>query len=90
MLLTVKELRFLIREACGDAHELNELFGKKQGFAPVLDDIMQSLLDTNKKIEKAHELAPSGAAKAIVAGLHSDLFNKVAEFRDYIKQLKAM
>lgn len=57
-------------------------------FDTALDAILQDLYDTNKKIETAHKLAPGGAAKAIVAGLHSDLFNKVAEFRDYIAQLK--
>jgi sugar (pentulose or hexulose) kinase len=87
MKTTVRELRRVIREEV----ELNEIFGLGgKDFSSTLDDILQDLSNTNKKVEKAHEMAPAGAAKAIVAGLHSDLFNKVAEFRKYIKQLKQM
>jgi hypothetical protein len=68
---------------------LNEMFGKHD-FASALSDIMQALQGAEKKIEKAHEMAPPGPAKAIVAGLHSDLFNKIAEFRDHIRQLQGM
>lgn len=57
-------------------------------FTTYLDKVLQDLHDTGKKLEKAHELAPGGTAKAIVAGLHSDLFNKAAEFRQYVNQLK--
>ena len=85
MKVKVKQLRKLISEQI----ELNELFGKSD-FSQVLDNILQDLQNTNKKVEKAHELAPQGPAKAIVAGLHSDLFNQVAEFRKYVEQLKAM
>lgn len=79
MKVTLGQLRILIREevAMGD-------------FGSVLDDVMHDLYATNKKIEKAHELAPMGPAKAIVAGLHSDLFNKVAEFRKHVEQLKQL
>lgn len=80
----------MIREEVECAVTLNELFGTELSFSKVLDSIMQDLTGTGKKIEKAHELAPAGQAKAIVAGLHSDLFNKAAEFRKYIEQLKNM
>ena len=40
-----------------------------------LDKALDDLHRAGKKIETAHEVAPAGAAKAIVAGLHSDLFN---------------
>ena len=86
---SIKELRQLIREEVEYSRALNELFGKPD-FGKMMDDIMQDLYDTTKKIEKAHQLAPAGAGKAIVAGLHSDLFNKVAEFREYVNKLKVM
>lgn len=86
MRTTVGQIRRLIREEAA----VNELFGKKADLSSVLDDVLQDLLDANKKVEKAHELAPQGPAKAIVAGLHSDLFNKASEFRKYVEQLKAL
>ena len=46
---------------------------------------MQSLLKT---VERAHQLAPQGTAKAIIAGIHSDLFNQAAEIRKYVERLK--
>lgn len=59
-------------------------------FGLVLDSVLQDLYSTNKKVEKAHELAPEGPAKVIVAGIYSDLFNKVAEIRKYAEQLKKL
>ena len=85
--IPLKDLRKLIREEAEYAEAINELFGKKPDFGAALKDILQDLANTNKKIEKAHELAPQGPAKAIVAGMHSDLFNKVAEFRTHIGEL---
>lgn len=90
MRVSVKELRKLIREEKEYANAINELFGNKPDFGKMLDSILQDLANTNKKVEQAHQAAPSGPAKAIVAGIHSDLFNKVAEFRKYIEQLKNM
>lgn len=51
-----------------------------------MDEVLYDLYDVNKKIEKAHRLAPQGTAKAIIAGMYSDLFNKIAEFRKYIEK----
>lgn len=90
MRATVGQIRRLIREEAQRQSTVNELFGKKADLGSVLDDVLQDLLDANKKVEKAHELAPQGPAKAIVAGLHSDLFNKASEFRKYVEQLKAL
>lgn len=89
MKVTLGQLRSLIREEVS----INELFGKPSSFAGVLDSIVNDLYGVTKKVEKAqkaHELAPGGAAKAIVTGLHSDLFNQVAEFRKYVERLKGM
>lgn len=92
MKTSVKELRRLIREEQEYTGALDELFGigEKADFGKMLDVIMQDLANTNKKLEKAHEVAPQGTAKAIVAGLHSDLFNKIAEFRKYVEQMKGL
>jgi hypothetical protein len=97
---TLGELRKLVREEREyvrtgvrppkDVAALNELFGSTPDFSKLLDGVMDDLNHAGKKVEKAHELAPAGNAKAIVAGLHSDLFNKVAEFRKYVEQLKGM
>lgn len=84
MKVTVRQLRSLIKEQL----QL-ELFGKND-FSGVLDAIVSDLYNVTKKVEKAHELAPQGPAKAIVTGLHSDLFNQVAEFRKYVEQLKGL
>jgi hypothetical protein len=56
----------------------------------LLDAILDGLQGTDRVIEKAHETAPSGAPKAILTGLHQDLFQTISEFRGYIKQLKSM
>ena len=85
MKTSVRQLRSLIREQL----QL-ELFGGKSDFSGILDGIVSDLYGVTKKIEKAHELAPQGTAKAIVTGLHSDLFNNVAEFRKYVEQLKGL
>jgi len=87
---TIGELRRLIREEREYAEALQELFGKKVDFGGKLDQIVQNLYNINKEVEEAHKLAPQGPAKAIVAGIHSDLFNKVAEIRKYVEQLKGM
>jgi len=81
MRVTVGQLRGIIREA---------VEAQQGDFSSVLDGVLQDLYNTNKKIEKAHELAPQGPAKAIIAGLHSDLFNQAAEFRKYVEQLKKL
>ena len=90
MRTTVKELRKLIREETEYSEAIAQLFSENADFGSILNDVLQDLFNTNKKIEKAHELAPQGPAKAIIAGLHSDLFNQAAEFRKYIDQLKKL
>ena len=89
MKISIRQLRVVIREEFAALDTLNELFGKKD-FASALDAVLQGLADTNKKVEHAHELAPQGPAKAIVAGLHSDLFNQIGEFRKYVEKLKSL
>lgn len=86
MKTTVGQLRRIIKEE----QDLREFFSKKETLANLLDQVLQDLQDTNRKIEKAHQIAPVGPARAIVAGLHSDLFNQTAEFRKYVAQLKTM
>ena len=90
MRVSVGDLKQLIREEREYAQALQELFGSRPNFESVLDAIMTDLQSLNKKIEKAHELAPAGAAKAIVTGIHSDIFNKSAEIRKYVEQLKGL
>jgi hypothetical protein len=92
MKTTVKQLRRLVREEREYTLALNELFGigEKPDFGKMLDIIMHDLYAINKKIEQAHKAAPDGTAKAIVAGLHSDLFNKIGEFRKYVVKLKSL
>ena len=87
MKTTIGELKRLIQEEREYAEALNELFGKKQDFGEMMKAIIQDLYNTNKKIEQAHQLAPAGAGKAVVAGMHSDLFNKIAEFRKHVEEL---
>jgi hypothetical protein len=89
MKVSIGQLRTVIREEYARTEVVNELFGKKD-FASALDAVLQGLADTNKKVEHAHELAPQGPAKAIVAGLHSDLFNQIGEFRKYVEKLKSL
>ena len=67
----------LIRELAGDV-------------GSALDEVIKDLYETTKKLEQAHESAPEGPARAIIAGLYSDFFNKVAEFRKYAGQVKAL
>lgn len=91
MKVRLGDLRKVIREEQEYAQALNELWGKKApDFGGMLDQIVQHLFNINKEVEEAHKLAPQGPAKAIVAGIHSDLFNKVAEIRKYVEQLKGM
>lgn len=90
MKTTVGALKKLIREEKEYVDALNELFGNRPDFSKLLDDIMGDLQGVNKKVEKAHQFAPGGTAKAVVAGIHSDLFNKIGEFRKYVAQLKGM
>lgn len=87
--LTLGQLRELVQEEHAYTQALAET-GSEADFGSVLDTILQDLYNTNKKVEKAHQLAPGGTAKAIVAGIHSDLFNKVSEFRKYVQQLKQL
>ena len=54
-----------------------------------IDDVMGGLQTSLKALEDAHPQAPDDESKAIVAGLHSDLFNAQAQARPYIRTLKA-
>lgn len=90
MKVRLGDLRRVIREEREHAQALQELFGKKVDFGGMLDKIVQDLFNINKQVEEAHKAAPQGTAKAIVAGIHSDLFNKVAEIRKYVEQLKSI
>ena len=88
MKATTKEIRRLVREEREYLEALHELFGSKPKFGKMMDAILGELQVASKHLEQAHQVAPEGTAKAIVAGLHSDLFNKVSEFRKYVGQLK--
>ena len=92
MRISVGDIKQLISEEREYTQALNELFGvgEKPDLGKMLDVIMQELYATNKHLEKAHDAAPEGTAKAIVAGLHSDLFNKISEFRKYVEKLKGI
>jgi hypothetical protein len=91
MKIRVGDLKQLIQEEQEYSQALQELFGKKQpDFNGILDAILMDLQNLNKKVEQAHELAPAGPAKAIVVGIHSDIFNKAAEVRKYVEQLKGL
>jgi len=83
MRTNIGQLRRLIREALEQANGGND-------FGTALDDVINDMYNTTKKVEQVHELAPEGQAKAIVAGIYSDMFNGLAEFRKYVRQLKAM
>lgn len=97
MEITREQLQRLIDE------EFDRALAKRQGrlnealirelagnVGDALDEVIHDLYGTTKKLEQAHELAPEGPAKAIIAGLYSDFFNKVAEFRKYAGQVKAL
>lgn len=86
--LTLRELKDIVREAL----ELNEIFGLSQqrSFEKSLDDIVDDMYRTTQKLERAHQLAPGGTAKAIVAGLYNDAFNQLSEFRKYVQELKSL
>lgn len=89
MKIKAGELRKLIQEEHEYAQALQELFGKPD-FNGLLDSILMDLQNLNKKVERVHQVAPQGPAKAIVAGIHSDIFNKAAEVRKYVEQLKSL
>ena len=89
MRTTVGELRKLVQEEKEYAEALNELFGKKADFGSMMKAVLMDLQNVNKKIEQAHQAAPEGAAKAVVAGMHSYIFNKIAEFRKHLEDLGA-
>ena len=92
MVITKELLGQLIDEELQAAlvqRRINELFGRDD-FMSVIGDVMKALQDANKKVERAHELAPTGPAKAIIAGIHSEIFNQIAELRPHIDQLRAL
>ncbi len=63
---------------------------KDHRYDSLLDEIMSNLMSVDKTIERAHEVAPAGASKAVLVGLHQDLFQMTHEFRTYIRQLKQL
>ena len=90
MRIKVKDLRRTIHEELEYAQTINELFGSKPDFDKMITEFLEQLWKLNERLNDVHKAAPSGPAKAIVAGMHSDLFNKIAEFRDHVKQLKGL
>ena len=69
---------------------IKETVSAQVGYQSLLDQAMQDMLSANKTLEKAHEQAPAGAPKAIIMGLHSDVFNTIATFREYVGKLKGL
>jgi hypothetical protein len=66
---------------------LRRRYGRSRAGA-ALDKALADLHHAGKRLETAHEAAPAGAAKAIVAGLHNDLFNMTSSFRSYVAEVK--
>ena len=72
-------------------HELRRIIREElSSFPAALDDSMNQLLQVNKSLEVAHQMAPEGEAKATIAGMHNDMFQKIAEFRGYVRKLKSL
>ena len=90
MRVKVGDLRRLIHEELERDHVINEFFGGKADFGKMITEFLEQLWKLNERLNDVHKAAPPGPAKAIVAGMHSDLFNKIAEFRDHVKQLKGL
>lgn len=59
-------------------------------YEEMVDDYMDRLTDAQKFLEVLHRKTPSPEGKAIVMGLHSDLFNFIADARDWARKLKFM
>lgn len=55
-----------------------------------IDGVMNGLKISLQSLEDAHPQAPDEESKAIVAGLHSDLFNAKAQARPFIQKLKSV
>lgn len=53
-----------------------------------LDATLDHLNASLKDLESAHEEAPDEEAKAILMGVHSDLYNQLGDVRKYIRKLK--
>jgi hypothetical protein len=83
MKVNVVSLRRFVREEIQRPQPVGSL-------SAALDAAMESFLQVNKSLESAHALAPEGEARATIAGLHSDIFNKIAEFRGYVRRLKSL
>jgi len=90
MRVRLGDLRKLIREEVEYTHAMNELFGSKPDFSKMITQFLEELWKLNEKLNDVHKAAPGGPAKAVVAGMHSDLFNKIGEFREHISQLKSL
>ena len=73
MRITIGQLRGAILEATYDED---------------IDSVMNGLKMACDALEDAHPQAPDEDSKAIVAGLHSDLFNARASARPFIQRLK--
>lgn len=72
-----------------DKGEVNEA-SAHQGYQSLLDQAMNDMLSVNKTLEQAHEQAPAGVPKAIIMGLHNDVFQTVTTFREYVGKLKGL
>ena len=54
-----------------------------------LDNVMNGFKLSLDGLEDAHPQAPDEESKAIVAGLHSDLYNAKAQARPFLMKLKS-
>lgn len=81
MKIRIDELRSLVR-----AELLREAAGS---YPNLLDAVLQNLKGADDTLTQAFEAAPEGKPRAIIMGLHQDLFNTIASFRGYVRQLKS-
>jgi hypothetical protein len=79
MKITKGQLRKIIAEelAVGGEYQSN------------LDKVLGQLKQADNSLIAAHNDAPQGEARAIIAGLHQDLFQMMHDFRGYIQKLKS-
>lgn len=86
MKLTKGSLRKLIFEE-GETGQAAPAQINQQHVA-TLGRVLPGLMQVSKELESAHQMAPVGEAKAIIAGLHNDLFHTAASFCGYIQKHK--
>lgn len=69
--------------------EENDAKTVESSYEENLDNVMNGLKLSLDGLEDAHPQAPDEESKAIVAGLHSDLFNAKAQARPFLMKLKS-